>query len=208
MTPRLRDRLLASISRDQARGKILAAAVDAFAERGVASTRVEDLLIAAGVSRRTFYLQFPDRDAVVHALYELVTHELAAMFVAAGAERRPVREVVGEALEAYFELHRTDRPFVRALVLESLRADSSLFATRQRFRGQISAALDAMFTATGGRALDPLVATALVSAVEGISLELLAADQLGEPELVRARAVLEQLVDLVCTHADALPGRA
>jgi AcrR family transcriptional regulator len=207
MNPRLRDRLLARIDATATSGKILAAAVDAFAEGGVGATRVEDLLLSAGVSRRTFYQHFADKDAVVHALYELVTHELATMFVAASGGARPPREIVGGALEVYFDLHRTDRPIIRALVLESLRADSPLFAARQRFRAQVTRALDGMFAVAGGRELDPLVAAALVSAVEGISLELLAADELGDPELARARAVLERLVDLVCVHADALPGK-
>jgi len=202
---RLRDAVGTTIGRGHARAKIVAAAIDAFAEHGVAATRVEDILVAADVSRRTFYQHFDDKLAVVHAIFEVVTRHLAETFTAAVARTTDPMAAIGEALDVFLELHRTDRDIVRALVEESLRADSPLFVLRTRFRQDIMRALDALFAAITRRKLDPLVSLALVSAVEGISLDVLA-HEATQAELVRARAVIASLIALVCAHPADVPG--
>jgi len=186
MTPlraRLRDALGQTAGRGHARARLLAAAVQVVAECGVVEMRVEDVLKAADVSRRTFYQHFADKQAVVHALFELVTEHLAAMFAAA-ATAEPAR-AIDEALAIYFELHRTDRDIVRALLHEALRSESPLYAARMRFRTAIAGTLE--------RALGvaPLVAVGLVSAVEGISLELL---EQARPDLAAAHAAVTRLI--------------
>jgi AcrR family transcriptional regulator len=209
MTPlraRLRDELGETAGRGHARAKIIASSVDEFAHRGVAATRVEDILVAADVSRRTFYQQFDDKPAVVYAIFELVTRHLAATFAAAVARTTDPTAAIDEALDAFFELHRTDRDIMRALVEESLRADSPLYALRMRFRHDIMRGLDAMFLAITKRTPDPFVALALVSAVEGISLELLA--RKAKPSVAdyaRARAVIARLIALICAHPRDVP---
>jgi AcrR family transcriptional regulator len=201
---RLRDAVGTTIGRGHARAKIVAAAIDAFAEHGVATTRVEDILVAADLSRRTFYQHFDDKLAVVHAIFEVVTRHLAETFTVAVAHTADPMAAIGEALDGYLELHRTDRDIVRALVEESLRADSPLFALRMRFRKDIMRTLDALFAAITRRKLDPLVSLALVSAVEGISLDILSRDTT-PAEIARARAVIASLIALVCAHPDDVP---
>ena len=210
MTPlraKLRDELGTTVGRGTARARILTAAIDAFARNGVADTRVEDILVAAGMSRRTFYQHFDDKVAVVHALFELVTTHLAARFSAAVARAGDPMTAIDEALAMFLELHRTDRDIVRALVEESLRADSSLYELRVRFRRGIMRGLDAMFVAVTRRQLDPFVALALVSAVEGISLELLARKP-RDADFVRARGVIAGLIAMICAHPAELPAVA
>jgi AcrR family transcriptional regulator len=204
---KLRDELGTTVGRGTARARILTAAIDAFARNGVADTRVEDILVAAGMSRRTFYQHFDDKVAVVHALFELVTTHLAARFSAAVARAGDPMTAIDEALAMFLELHRTDRDIVRALVEESLRADSSLYELRVRFRRGIMRGLDAMFVAVTRRQLDPFVALALVSAVEGISLELLARKP-RDADFVRARGVIAGLIAMICAHPAELPAVA
>lgn len=200
---RLRARLLddvgVAIGRGHARAKILAAAIDTFPVRGVAATRVEDILHAAGLSRRTFYQHFDDKLAVVHAIYELVIRQLAETFLVASAGATDPITAISRSLDVYFEMHRTDREIVRALIEESLRTTSPLYELRQRFRRQIAMALDAMFAMTTGRTPDPFVSMALVSALEGVSLELLAHD-ISDHDVARARSVIVGLVTLVRDH--------
>ncbi len=76
-------------------GGILNAAVEIFAERGFATTRVEDILERAGVARRTFYKYFSSKEAVLAAIYELATGELIAGMQAAsaGAEADPLEAI-------------------------------------------------------------------------------------------------------------------
>jgi AcrR family transcriptional regulator len=196
---RLLDDIGVAVGRGHARAKILAAAIDTFPVHGVDATRVEDILQTAGLSRRTFYQHFDDKLAVVHAIYELVIRQLAETFVVASAGATDPTVAITRLLDAYFELHRTDRAMVRVLIEESLRASSPLYELRQRFRQQIATALDAMFAATTAHAPDPLVSVALVSALEGVSLDLLAHD-ISDHDVARARSVVIGLITLVRDH--------
>lgn len=67
--------------RKQARpGELLAAALDCFAERGFAATRMEEIARRAGVAKGTFYLYFPSKEAVFEALVrENILPRLEAM---------------------------------------------------------------------------------------------------------------------------------
>lgn len=72
--------------RKQARpAELLAAALDCFAEKGFAATRMDDIARRAGVAKGTFYLYFPSKEAVFEALVrENILPRLAAL---EGADR-------------------------------------------------------------------------------------------------------------------------
>ncbi len=63
------------------RSRLLSAAIRAVDELGYSDTSVADITSRARVSRRTFYEQFPDREACLAAALEdalgVVVHELA-----------------------------------------------------------------------------------------------------------------------------------
>src|SRR5438094_6500071 len=48
--------------------EIRAAALDCFAERGFAATRLEDIAARAGVTKGTLYLYFPSKEELFKAL--------------------------------------------------------------------------------------------------------------------------------------------
>lgn len=61
-------------------GELLAAALDCFAEKGFAATRIEEIVRRAGVAKGTFYLYFPSKQAVFEALVrEHILPQLDAM---------------------------------------------------------------------------------------------------------------------------------
>src|SRR5690349_12652376 len=61
------------------------AAATVFARLGFAATRVEDILAAAGIARRTFYKSFASKEDVLAAVYQLAIQELlGAMTATAG----------------------------------------------------------------------------------------------------------------------------
>jgi AcrR family transcriptional regulator len=61
------------------RSSILSAVALAAAERGFAETRVTDVIARAGVSRRTFYIHFSDRESCFFAAYEAVRSDALAL---------------------------------------------------------------------------------------------------------------------------------
>src|SRR5580658_5491801 len=55
---------------------IVGAAATVFARLGFAAARVEDILAAAGIARRTFYKSFSSKEDVRAAVYQLALREL------------------------------------------------------------------------------------------------------------------------------------
>lgn len=71
-----RPRLSRAEQQEQTRTRLLAAAADLFAERGVNGASVEQIAEHAGYSRGAFYSNFPDKQALVAALLmERTRHE-------------------------------------------------------------------------------------------------------------------------------------
>ena len=188
----------------RARAAIISAAVAVFVERGIAATRVEDILRAADVSRRTFYKYFANKHAVLIALYEILSDELVAEITASVAGGGDPIAAIGDALDSYLRVHLSHAAIVRMLIEEAVQSDSPLAPLRATFRGKVVIALDAVFAMTAGIRVDSLVSLALVSALEGLSLELLSGEA-SDADIARTRAVVLGLVEVVLAGAAKLP---
>jgi AcrR family transcriptional regulator len=111
--PRLRERL-----KEVARGAILQAAAEEFAQEGLHVARMERIAARAGVAVGTLYNHFEDKDALLQALIEDRRDELVRrMDEALAAERkgnfRQQLEAFVRVLMEHFEAHR---PFLAVLV--------------------------------------------------------------------------------------------
>lgn len=72
-----------------ARSRIEAAALGLFEQQGYAATTIDAIASAAGVARRTFFLHFPSKDAVVFLHHEELSSRVAA-FLEASADAAAV----------------------------------------------------------------------------------------------------------------------
>jgi AcrR family transcriptional regulator len=170
---------------------ILAAAMKVFAKRGFAATRVEDVLEEAGVARRTFYRYFTSKEDVLAAVYELATSELLrALDDAATVVDRGVRA----GMDLYLDFHVENAALLRVLVEQSVRSDSPLAGLRKRFRAQILKVMVRAAETRGVAPLDGFTYVALVSALEGVALELLEGPATPE-EVHRAKAAIYAVVE-------------
>lgn len=79
--------------------RVVAAALDLFAEQGFDQTSVEQIAKAAGVSRSTFFRQFGGKDDVVFADHELLLDVLREHFAA--SEDDPWSTVTDGAMLVY-----------------------------------------------------------------------------------------------------------
>lgn len=190
-----------------ARGDIVRAAIDVFARLGADATRVEDLLAGADVARRTFYKHFRSKDDVLTAVYDLVTHELLAAIERGRGDGADPMAGVRATLDIYLGFHVDNHRILRVLVEEGMRSESPIAPLRRRFRAGLVGVLDEACRAATGCALDPYVFLALLSGLEGLSLELLAATP-AAADVARARAVLHGLLDAVLRSAAQFPQRA
>src|SRR6187397_2462049 len=100
------------------RDAILAAALDEFAARGFAATRLDDVAKRAGVAKGTIYLHFADKETLFQ---ELIRRELgpvvAALDQASHAEI-PLRQITDRLIEVFVrEIFETRRKDVIRLVI-------------------------------------------------------------------------------------------
>lgn len=93
--------------------RAIQAMAHAVADRGYAHTTVEDVLRRAGMSRRTFYRLFDNREECFLATYDALQEELFDVLRAASANGGPHLE---GALGALLD-HMADRPEVAHVLL-------------------------------------------------------------------------------------------
>lgn len=179
-----------------AQGSIVAASASVFSRLGVAAARVEDILEAAGIARRTFYKYFTGKEDVLAALYEVATDELLKAIVSGASAKGDTLDAVRGALDVYLDYHVENAALLRVLVEQAIRSDSPLAPGRQRFRKELYRILDEAVRARTGEVHDPMLYAALVSALEGVSLELLSAGATTD-DVVRAKRVVHLVMDRV-----------
>jgi AcrR family transcriptional regulator len=150
---------------DIQRQRILAGMIDVAAERGVASVTVAHIVARSGVSRRTFYELFSDREAcLLAALDQAIAHATAAVLpaytLAAGARtgararggslpsaregkgRAGWQERIRGALTAVLQFLDEEPGMARLCVVESLGAGPQALQRRTRIVHALIAAVD------------------------------------------------------------------
>lgn len=178
-----------------AQSGIVAAGALVFARLGFAKARVEDILEEAGIARRTFYKSFKSKDEVLAAIYDIATSELLKAIREIRAEGDPLAGI-RLGLDAYLDYHVDNSALLKVLVEQASLSDSPLASARLRFRAELTALLDAGVAAAGGERHDAKVYLALISALEGLSLDLLAQGATLR-DVTRCKRAMHHLLDRV-----------
>jgi AcrR family transcriptional regulator len=105
----------ARTKRDRTRAALLSAADPAFAARGWARTRVEDIASAAGVSNATAYNHFPSKHALIGHVYAPLVQTLRTQAYRDLATGRPVVPALTEHLRALVRISWRNRGLTAAL---------------------------------------------------------------------------------------------
>jgi AcrR family transcriptional regulator len=131
------------------RGRLVDAMVQVVAEKGYPATTVADVVERAGVSRRTFYEQFPDKEACFLAAYDFGLAVVLGRIREAvegvperlppplsGGHRPPPgpgagwRDQARAGVEAFLALLASEPAFARSLQLEILTAGPAALERR------------------------------------------------------------------------------
>lgn len=91
-------------------GRLRAAALELFGERGYDETTVADVAARAGLSERTFFRHFADKREVLFAGSELLEQQMVAAIEAAPASASPLG-MIGAALDAAAAVFERVREF-------------------------------------------------------------------------------------------------
>jgi AcrR family transcriptional regulator len=113
------------------RGRLLDAMAQAVAEHGYPSTTVAQVVERAGVSRKTFYEHFTDKEECFIALYDTgIAYVLSHIQEALEGHDDP-RERVGIGLRAFLGVLSEEPAFCRAMVAEAQAAGAVAVARRR-----------------------------------------------------------------------------
>jgi AcrR family transcriptional regulator len=119
------------------RARMLTAMVQEVSERGAANVSVGHVVGRSGVSRRTFYEIFNDREDCFLAAFDDALSHVAAVVVPAYERAGTWIEGVRSALSVLLECLERDPAMGRLLFVESLAAGPGVLARRQRVIGQV-----------------------------------------------------------------------
>src|SRR5207244_13446408 len=92
--------------REDKRQELLAAATRVLAEKGLDRTKITDIAAAADVGVGTFYLHFPDKEALFDAVVEETVRRLKATVDAAGEKAGGPLAKITAANPAFFGFDR------------------------------------------------------------------------------------------------------
>jgi len=127
---------------DIQRARMLGAMVQEISERGAANVAVAHIVGRSGVSRRTFYEIFEDREDCFLAAFDEALGRVAAVVVPAYEQAGTWRSQVRAALTALLEVLAADPATGRLLIVESLAAGPVARERRRQAILQIVAAVD------------------------------------------------------------------
>jgi AcrR family transcriptional regulator len=112
------------------RERILDAVLQAASRSGYAAMRIEDVIAIAGVSRRTFYDHFANKEEAFLAAYELVLDQLLDGVTSAFSSGETWTSRVRRGLAAFLNLLAAEPVLAQVCVVEALAAGPRALARR------------------------------------------------------------------------------
>jgi AcrR family transcriptional regulator len=148
------------------RARMLAATVQVVGELGYEKMSVARVTGRAGVSRRTFYDLFEDREACFLAAFTETVQRARGLVCDAAAGERDWRSRVRAGLWALLEFFGDEPLAARVLVVDALKAGPVVHECRARIVAELIAVVDGgRAQARGGREVAPLTGEGVVGAV-------------------------------------------
>jgi AcrR family transcriptional regulator len=112
------------------RERILSAVADVTSVAGYREMSVEDVIVTAGVSRRTFYEHFKNKDDAFLAAYDAVLAQLFSAVQEAFEREERAADRLRAGLAAFLDFIAREPAFARMCIVEALAAGSEAVSRR------------------------------------------------------------------------------
>jgi AcrR family transcriptional regulator len=127
---------------DIQRARILGAVVEVVAEHGAANVTVAHIVACSGVSRRTFYELFADREDCFLAAFDETIGCIAAVVVPAYGQPSRWLEKIRSGLTALLGFLEDEPAAGRLVIVDALGAGANALERRRRVLARVIAAID------------------------------------------------------------------
>jgi AcrR family transcriptional regulator len=180
--PRGRHAAPREVVAESQRERLLVAMADAVAEKGYAHAAVADVIDRAGVSRRTFYEHYANKEECFMAAYDAgvggLLDAIAEAEEAAGAAGGGLLGSARAGTETYLQLLADNPAFARTFLIEVLAAGPAALARRDAVHERFAQRLAEGFRAVADRSGDlpeppPYIFRAAVGAIHELVIERL-----------------------------------
>lgn len=153
------------VARNQ-RERILAAVAQVASTRGYGAMSVQDVVREAGVSRRTFYEQFKNKDHAFLAAYDEASGRLLTAVRIAFEGETTMEGRASAGFKAFLELLAASPAFAKMCIVEVLAAGPDAIARRARTMEEFTSFFeDSARMVLGKDAPSPLIAETIVGGV-------------------------------------------
>ena len=149
------------------RERIIVAVAEVCSTAGYAAMSVEDVVVASGVSRRTFYDNFQDKEDAFLAAYDEVTSRLLLRVKTAYDANEGIIDRAREGLRALLGFLAAEPAFADMCVVEALAAGPVVVERRKANLRMLSDLIDETAAAAMPAAAppSPIIAQALVGGI-------------------------------------------
>jgi AcrR family transcriptional regulator len=124
------------------RERILSAVAYVTSAASYAEMSVEDIIVTAGVSRRTFYEHFKNKEHVFLAAYDAVAEQLVGQVVAAVEAADTFADQCSAGLRAFLDFVASEPAFGRMCMVEVLAAGPDAIKRRNETMRAFAALID------------------------------------------------------------------
>lgn len=148
------------------RARLLAATVLAVDELGYSRTTVTEIVSRAGVSRRTFYALFPDRDGCMKAVFDSLVESVEGELSSLGLEALSWQERIRTGLWTILSFLDREQALARVCIVQAAQGGAIVLERQESILTDLIAAVDSgrHEAEAEGVAPTPLTAEILVCA--------------------------------------------
>lgn len=190
-----------SLARSPAKLDVLVNALIVFINKGIAAATVQDLLDAAGISRRTFYKYFRNKIDVLESLYKLSIDVMVLRYQSDIAAASGIEDAARHLVDVFFAYHHDLAPVIRMMQEESVRIGSPLAPHRAEAMAIVAGLVNDQIERISGKRVDPLLIRTLMGAMESASIEYLRDSSLVSKDIVHVQQVMMFVAEAALVRA-------
>ncbi len=162
------------------RARVDGAMLEASASVGYSQTSVAQLCRLAGISKRTFYEQFANREACFRASYERIVGSACRVLADAASTATEFDVRLARALDALFQEVAREPKAARLALIEVTSAEPAILVRHDRLRRDIERRIGA-FSHSQSLPDPHLLARGIVAGIERVLVEALRTERLDDP---------------------------
>jgi len=166
---------------EQRRRQLLDVGLQVFAERGFHATSMDDVALAAGVTKPVLYQHFPNKRGMYLTLLEDVGYQLLTELGAATSQAKHPHDQVEAGFLAYFRYVHRNRAGFRLLFGASVRNDSEFAEVADQTVADAAAAISGLIEIDGPEDQRLALAHALIGVAESTARWALNRDEDFDP---------------------------